>query len=123
MEHRFNLSQLPARYAFTEVIFMQVIRNFPIDQIDELVAFGQVVDHQNIGVPTKIQAAHKVAAYKASATGYYYHDNSPAVTIDVPNLPTTTPPARLAHNTASNQSRPAARVTANAASTVSPAPD
>src|SRR5690606_17367245 len=94
-----------------------------VDQIDELVAFGQVVYRQNISVVAPVQAAHQVASDESGRAGYHDHVSSPAVTTDVPSLPTTTPPARLAHFTASTHGRPAARVTASAANTVSPAPD
>src|SRR5690606_697313 len=98
-----------------EVILMQVIGNFSVDHVKELVAFSQIVDHKNIGITAQVQAAHNIAADETGTSGHNNHDSSPAVTIDVPSFPTTTPPARLAHNTASNQDRPAARVTASAA--------
>src|SRR5690606_24715131 len=102
---------------------MQIIGDLAVDQIHKLVALGQVIDHQDIGIAALVQTAHNIAADKAGAPGNHDHDSSPAVTTDVPSFPTTTPPARLAHNTASNQLMPAARVTARAARTVSPAPE
>src|SRR5690606_30324110 len=99
------------------------VSDLHIDQIDELIAVGEVVHNQNVCATALIQASHQVAANKTGTSGYYYHVSSPAVTIDVPNLPTTMPPARLAQRTESNQLKPAARVTASVASTVSPAPE
>src|SRR5690606_7405118 len=103
VKHGLDIRKLPLGNPLTEIVFMQIVGNLPVDQIHELIAFGQVVDHQNIGIAALIQAAHNITADKAGSSGYHDHDSSPAVTTDVPSLPTTTPPARLAHKTASNQ--------------------
>src|SRR5690606_198400 len=102
---------------------MHVIGDLAVDQINELVAFGQVVDHQNVGDTASVKTLHQITSDKSGSAGHYHHVSSPAVTTDVPNLPTTTPPARFAHAIDSPQDKPAARVTAKAANTVSPAPD
>src|SRR5690606_36143211 len=102
---------------------MQIIGNLRIDQIDEFIAFCQVVDDQNIGVAALVQATDQIASYEPCAARDHNHANSPAVTTDVPSFPTTMPPARFAHCIASAHGRPAARITARVARTVSPAPD
>src|SRR5690606_11471935 len=123
MKNGLDILDLPLGDALAKIVLVQVIGDFSVHQIQELVALGQIVDHQDIGMAAPVQAAHDIAADEAGASGYYNHDSSPAVTTDVPSFPTTTPPARLAHDTASNHDSPAARVTARAASTVSPAPE
>src|SRR5690606_23910733 len=117
MKDRLDILELTAADARPEFILVQVVGNLAIDQIDEFIALGQIVHNQDISLAAPIQAAYHVAADESGASGDYDHDNSPAVTIDVPSLPTTMPPARFAHWTASCHSRPAARVTASAAST------
>src|SRR5690554_961040 len=123
MKDCLDVTELARGKPTSEIVLVHVIGNPSVHEVHELVALGQVVNHQNIGKAASVQPQYEVAADKAGASGHYDHASSPAVTVDVPNLPTTTPPARLAHNTASYQSKPAARVTASAASTVSPAPD
>src|SRR3546814_16302981 len=122
MKDSLDVAQLPLRNTLAEIILVHVVGNICVDQIQEFIAFSQIIDHQNVGMTALIQAAHNVAANKASASGYDNHDSSPAVTTEVPNFPTTNPPARLAHRNASNQLRPAALVTARAAKTLSPPP-
>src|SRR5690606_4623057 len=109
--------------ALPEFVLVHVVGYLALDQIHELVALGQVIHRKDVRMAAAVQAAHQIAADESGRPCYHYHVSSPAVTTDVPSLPTTTPPARLAHLTASNHGRPAARVTARAARTVSPAPD
>src|SRR3546814_4672918 len=91
MEDRFDIGNLPLSDTPPEIVFIQIVGNLPIDQIPEFIAFGQVIDHQNIGIAALVQAAHNIAADKAGASGNNNHDSSPAVTTEVPNLPTTRP--------------------------------
>src|SRR5690554_1641686 len=123
MQHHVYLRQVARFDAQTEVIFMLIIGDLAPDQVPEFIAFREVVDHQNIGIAAAIEPAHQIAADETGAASYHDHESSPTVTTDVPSLPTTIPPARLAHPTESSQVRPAPRATANVASTVSPAPD
>src|SRR5690606_39398438 len=117
----------PCLHTAAEVIFVQVIGDSTVDQIEELVALGQVVNRDDVLDAAAVQPAHQVAADEAGGARDDDHVCSPAssaaVTTDVPSLPTTMPPARLAHAKASTQGRPIACMAARAASTVSPAPD
>src|SRR5690606_14110521 len=123
VQHSFNIGELIPRQTGTEIVLVHIVGNLAMHQIDELVAIAKVIHHQNVGHTLLVQAFHQIAANKASATGHYDHANSFAVTMDVPNFPTTIPPARFAQRMACNQSSPAARMTANVANTVSPAPE
>src|SRR5690606_14491988 len=81
MEYGFDISDLPFGYALPEVILMQVIGNFSVDHVKELVAFSQIVDHKNIGITAQVQAAHNIAADETGTSGHNNRDSSPAVTI------------------------------------------
>src|SRR5690606_29433274 len=123
MQNCLNGRQPARSQSLAELVLVHVVGNLPADQVDELVAFSQIVHGQNIFLAAAVQPANQVAANEARCARHHDHVNSPAVTTDVPSFPTTTPPARFAHSTASYHARPAARVTASAANTVSPAPD
>src|SRR5690606_3022450 len=123
MQYGFNIAKIAFHDPQAKIVFMLIVGNIATHQIAELIAFSEVIHHQNICVTAAIQATHQIAADKAGSAGDYDHKSSPAVTTEVPNLPTTIPPARLAKATDSTQSSPAARATANVANTVSPAPD
>src|SRR5690606_21549828 len=124
VDHGLGAREFARQDTTAEFVLVLVIGDVQVEQVAELVAVGQVVDRQDVGDAARIQPADQVAADEAGGAGDHDHDiNSSAVTMDVPSLPTTMPPARLAHVMASNQSRPAARATARVASTVSPAPE
>src|SRR3546814_2933410 len=105
MKNSLDVLKLPLGDALPKLVFVQIVGDLAVHQIQELVALGQIVDCQNVGIAALVQPAHDIAADEAGRSGYNNHDSSPAVTTDVPSFPTTTPPARLAHITASNQSR------------------
>src|SRR5690606_11406507 len=107
-----------------EFVLVEVVRNGAVSQVDELVALGQVVDRADVDDAAGVPALDALAAEGSRSSGNDDHAcNSSGVMTDVPSFPTTMPAARLAQRMAACQSRPAARITAMVASTVSPAPD
>src|SRR5690606_30665417 len=96
MQHHVNAAQAALIHLETELVLVQVVGDLAAHQVAELVTFGQIIHRQNVGVATPVQAANQIAADEAGSTGHYDHDSSPAVTTEVPSLPTTIPPARLA---------------------------
>ncbi len=123
MKDRFYARQLTLQKALSKYVFMQIIGNVQVNQINEFIAVCEVIDNQNVVDAPYIQAFYNIAANETGTSGNHNHLNSPTVTTDVPNLPTATPPARLAHATASSHDNPAARISASVANTVSPAPE
>src|SRR5690606_36823134 len=95
-----------------ELVLVQVIGDAQVDHVPELVADAQVIDHQDVVDAARVEAAHEIAADEAGAAGHDDHDESScAVTMNVPSLPTTMPPARFAQAIDSFQSSSAARAT------------
>src|SRR5690606_28168546 len=123
VQHDLHVGNIPLSNPQSEIVLVLVVGNFAAHQVAKLVALGKVVDHQDVGITATIQATDQIAADESGAAGNHDHESSPAVTTEVPSLPTTMPPARLAQPTDSSQLSPAARATASVARTVSPAPD
>src|SRR5690606_34648391 len=123
MQYDIDTLEVALSHLRPEIVLVHVVGDVAADQVADFVTFGEIVHRENVGITAPIQAADKIAADEAGGSGDYDHDSSPAVTTEVPSLPTTIPPALLAQYTDSCQPRPAARATASVARTVSPAPD
>src|SRR5690606_20791124 len=124
MEHGVYSGQATAQQTFAKIVLIQIVGNGCVCEVNELIAFQQIVHCNDVGNATGVQAPDQLAADKAGSAGNDDHDcNSSGVTMEVPSLPTTMLAARLAQVTASIQLAPAARMTATVASTVSPAPE
>src|SRR5690606_4401384 len=75
----FDAAQTPVGDQAAELVLVQVIGNAAIDQVDELVALGQVIDRNDVGDAAAVQAAHQIASYEAGCAGDDDHgNNSPA---------------------------------------------
>src|SRR3546814_8536929 len=64
MQYGIDVAELALRHTLAKVVFMHVVGNLRAHQIDELVAVGKIVDHQNIAVSGAVQPTHQVAADK-----------------------------------------------------------
>ncbi len=56
-----------------ELVFVHVVSDGQIDQIDELGAVGQVINDHDIGPSLSVQLLDQIAADKASTASYYDH--------------------------------------------------
>src|SRR3990170_6886980 len=117
--------------ALEEITLVQVVRDFAIDQIPELVAVFQIVHDDNILLAALVEGLDQIGADKTRSTRDDVHhpscvDNacmiSAGLAVAAPSLPITIPAATLARCTASSNPLPTAQAQPMAAITVSPAP-
>src|SRR3546814_7282000 len=83
MQYGIDVAELALRHTLAKVVFMHVVGNLRAHQIDELVAVGKIVDHQNIAVSGAVQPTHQVAADKTRTARHHNPNSSSAVTTDV----------------------------------------
>jgi len=68
MEYRFNLAELFTRHNLDQkILFIHIVGDMQVDQIDKLSAVFQVVHHQDIGDAFVIQGFNDIAADKTRA--------------------------------------------------------
>src|SRR3546814_19999820 len=84
MKNSLDVLNLPLGDALPKLVFVQIVGDLAVHQIQELVALGQIVDCQNVGIAALIQPAHDIAADEARRYGYNNPDSSPRVPTDVP---------------------------------------
>ena len=104
---------------------IHVVCNLQICQVAKLVALCEIVHRDDVGDAACIESFDQIAANEAGRAGdddTGHAINSLKDTVAVPNLATTSPPARLASGRASRMLSPAATSAASVAMTVSPAP-
>lgn len=56
-----------------KLVFVHVVSDGQIDQVDELGAVGQVINDHDIGPSLSVQLLDQIAADKASTASYYDH--------------------------------------------------
>src|SRR5581483_9350597 len=120
--------EIAARQALEKIPLVEEVGDRAVDQVAVLVAPGQIVDRDDVGLAARVQRAHEVRADEAGGSGHdvVAHDSaaisSSGRTTVAPNLVTFTPAAELAMRIASSSGVPTASITPSVAMSVSPAP-
>ena len=75
MEDSFNIVQqaIINLYALDKVILIQIVGNIAIADVIELATVAQVVHHDDVGAPHRVQGFNDVAANKTGAACYDNH--------------------------------------------------
>ncbi|KAG1302952.1 hypothetical protein G6F63_016700 [Rhizopus arrhizus] len=73
MQHGAHRGQAAVGDPAAEIVLVHVLGYLAIDQVDELVAFGQIVHRDDVLDAAAVQPAHQIAANEACGSGYDDH--------------------------------------------------
>ena len=70
MQNGAHLAKLAATEPVEKIVLVQVIGNFTVGQVAELVAIGQIVDGNDIGLVALVECLNEIAADESRGAGY-----------------------------------------------------